>query len=402
MKAKYKMTIDEREIIYKCQNGIGNSLDLKIMTAEALEILSNQTLASNAYFYIQLHQNNFELISQKGKMENFNLEAYKKNCTVFNIIQDKQHQQLLLLPLNKGILVLTYADSRTDNDFLTSLCQGLIKKLNFSIESCLKLKELEEKNKSLKLLAKELNKQREELIDSNRFKDIYLANMSHELKTPLNSIQVISSVMAKNKDSKLNEAQVKNIKIINSCGKDLLLLINDVLDISKLEAGEVLLDFEEIDVYQVLEELKEAFKPLMKHQGLSFECKFDKDIGIMYTDKNRLRQIIKNLLSNALKFVQEGKIRFSLKNREEKVDFIIKDDGIGIPKDKLDYIFNRFKQVDKNVSKKYGGSGLGLAISKELSHLLGGEISVNSKINKGTTFILTLPKTTKKSQKKTK
>ncbi len=290
------------------------------------------------------------------------------------------------------MIILIYPQDQISKEFLDTLFSDLIKKLNSSIHNCLNTKELENKNKRLRLLAKELDQQRLELIDSNRLKDIFLANMSHELKTPLNSIIVISSVMANNKQSKLDDIQVKNMKIINDCGNELLYLINDVLDISKLEAGEVLLELDETDIVSTLNDLKEMFDPLIKSKGLVFEYKSDSSIGMIYTDKNRVRQIIKNLLSNALKFSKAGQIQLYLEDDDKDIKIIVKDDGIGIPQDKLEHIFDRFKQVDASTSRKFGGSGLGLAISKELTHLLGGKITVNSKINNGATFILTLPK----------
>jgi len=257
-------------------------------------------------------------------------------------------------------------------------------------------KNIEEENKKLKTLVKELNSQRHQLINSNKLKDIFLANMSHELKTPLNSINVISSVMQKNKNNTLDKEQIKNLQIINECGNDLLHLINEILDISKLEAGEMLLSLEQVDIKETLLGLKDMFEPLIHNKGLQFECEFDEDVRFINTDKNKVRQIIKNLLSNALKFVSKGKIRLRLQQRDNNVYFTVKDDGIGISKDNFTQIFDRFQQAQHNSSKNFGGSGLGLAISKELAHLLGGDIHVDSKVDKGTTFTLILPLSLKK------
>jgi len=257
-------------------------------------------------------------------------------------------------------------------------------------------KNIEEENKKLKTLVKELNSQRHQLINSNKLKDIFLANMSHELKTPLNSINVISSVMQKNKNNTLDKEQIKNLQIINECGNDLLHLINEILDISKLEAGEMLLSLEQVDIKETLLGLKDMFEPLTHNKGLQFECEFDEDVRFINTDKNKVRQIIKNLLSNALKFVSKGKIRLRLQQRDNNVYFTVKDDGIGISKDNFTQIFDRFQQAQHNSSKNFGGSGLGLAISKELAHLLGGDIHVDSKVDKGTTFTLILPLSLKK------
>ncbi|MFA9373798.1 MAG: sensor histidine kinase [Poseidonibacter sp.] len=244
----------------------------------------------------------------------------------------------------------------------------------------------------LKVLAMKLNKQKNDLIDAHKYKDDFLANMSHELKTPLNSINVISSIMMKNKHNTLDEKQVKNLSIINSCGNDLLYLINDVLDLSKLEAGEITLDYSQIDFNSLIISVKEMFEPQVLAKNIDFIFEYDKDIGLIYSDKQRVKQIIKNLLSNALKFVSKGSISFIVKNEDDYINIIIKDTGIGISENKLEHIFDRFKQADSSTTRKYGGSGLGLAICKELLYLLNGEISVSSEVDKGSTFSIKLPK----------
>ncbi len=258
--------------------------------------------------------------------------------------------------------------------------------------------ELEIENKKLKYLVAKLTQQNRNLINLNKSKDVFFANMSHELKTPLNSILVISSVMANNKNKKLDAEQIKNMRIIKESGSDLLYLINDVLDISKLESGEMLLELEDVPIIDTLYGLKDMFEPLIKSKGLEFVCEFEDNIKMIHTDRHKLRQILKNLLSNALKFVSIGKVRLRLESNKDYILFTVKDDGIGIEKDKLEHIFNRFKQAEDNTRVKFGGSGLGLTICRELAQLLGGNITVRSTINKGTTFILSLPHYLKKEQ----
>ena len=256
--------------------------------------------------------------------------------------------------------------------------------------------DLKDRRDKLKDLARELSTQKDELIEANKAKDDFLANMSHELKTPLNSINVISAIMMKNKQNSLDETQVKNLTIINKCGNDLLYLINDVLDISKLEAGEVSLDFRTIVFKNLMAEIKDMFEPQVLEKGLRFEYDIPDSILKIYSDDNRIKQIVKNLLSNALKFVSNGSIRLLVKDLGDDLQIIVSDDGIGIEQSKLEHIFDRFKQADGSTTRKYGGTGLGLAICKELSNLLGGDISVESKVNVGTTFIVTLPKNLEK------
>lgn len=252
--------------------------------------------------------------------------------------------------------------------------------------------DLSTRNQKLKDLAIILKKQKDELVQANQSKDDFLANMSHELKTPLNSINVISSVMMKNKKGKLDEEQVKNLSIINSCGNDLLYLINDVLDISKLEAGQIELHNETVNLKTTMDSIQSMFAPQVEAKGLSFEYSFSSAIEYIYSDEVRIKQVVKNLLSNALKFVQDGGIRLKVQDSESNIIIIVEDDGIGIPKQKLGHIFDRFKQADESTTRKFGGTGLGLAISKELVELLEGTISVESEENVGTVFTVVLPK----------
>lgn len=260
-------------------------------------------------------------------------------------------------------------------------------------------KNIDESHSNLKRLNLIQEQQKIELIEANKSKDDFLANMSHELKTPLNSINVISSVMMKNKDSSLSDKQVQNLSIINHCGNDLLFLINDVLDLSKLEAGEITLDNTTFNLNKLMLDIKNMIKPQAKDKNIQFVFEYEENIQFIYSDKQRIKQIVKNLLSNSLKFVKEGTIELIIKDLEDRFSITVKDNGIGIEKKKLENIFDRFKQADTSTTRKYGGTGLGLAICKELSTLLNGSIDVQSEINIGTTFTLTLPKNSNKMDK---
>lgn len=248
------------------------------------------------------------------------------------------------------------------------------------------------RNEKLKKNADELEVQKIQLIEIQKYKDIFLANISHELKTPLNSINILSSLMMNNKNETLSDIQVKNIKIINSCGKNLMLLINDILDISKLEAKEIKLQPIKLDFKDFIFGIRDMLIPQMKEKNLEFNFKYDDKIGIIINDRKIISQIIINILANAIKFTSSGKIDFILNNNNEFIEIIIKDQGIGIPSDKIKYIFDRFKQLDDSINRKYGGSGLGLAICKELVDLLEGSIKVDSIINEGTTFTVLIRK----------
>ncbi len=254
------------------------------------------------------------------------------------------------------------------------------------------LKDLKNRNKKLKELGDQLRKQKNALIQANIHKDEFLANMSHELKTPLNSINVISSVMMKNKQGKLDDKQVKNLQIINSCGNDLLYLINDILDISKIEAGELVITKENIIVKDLFNEIYEMFEPQVISKGLKFELNVEDTLNTIISDSMRIKQIVKNLVNNSIKFTKDGGIYIDVKDNDDSIIIIVKDDGIGISSDKLPNIFDRFKQADGTINRKFGGTGLGLSITKELSKMLHGEIFVNSFEGVGTTFKVYLSK----------
>jgi signal transduction histidine kinase len=252
--------------------------------------------------------------------------------------------------------------------------------------------DLENRNKDLKNLTKNLVNQKFELIETQKYKDSFFANMSHELKTPLNSINILSSIMMNNKKENLDEVQIKNLTIINDCGRKLIALINDIMDISKIEAGETIINSQPFDFNESMNKIYEMFLIQIQKKGLEFIFEKDSSLEFITNDEKLIGQILINILSNAIKFTDKGKIEFIINNKNEFIEFIIKDEGIGIPNDKLEYIFERFKQVDGNLNRKYGGTGLGLSISKELITKLSGNISVKSKLEKGSEFTILIKK----------
>jgi signal transduction histidine kinase len=252
--------------------------------------------------------------------------------------------------------------------------------------------DLENRNKDLKNLTKNLVNQKFELIETQKYKDSFFANMSHELKTPLNSINILSSIMMNNKKENLDEVQIKNLTIINDCGRKLVALINDIMDISKIEAGETIINSQPFDFNESMNKIYEMFLIQIQKKGLEFIFEKDSSLEFITNDEKLIGQILINILSNAIKFTDKGKIEFIINNKNEFIEFIIKDEGIGIPNDKLEYIFERFKQVDGNLNRKYGGTGLGLSISKELITKLSGNISVKSKLEKGSEFTILIKK----------
>ena len=244
-----------------------------------------------------------------------------------------------------------------------------------------------------------LKEQKQDLMEANKYQTEFLANMSHELKTPLNSINIISSVMTKNTHNDLTTKQVKNLSIINKSGQDLLNLINDILDVSKIESGEIAIYLEKVNLTVLSNELFDSMKPVAKDKGILLEKKVTLENDIVMSDVKRIKQVIQNLLSNAIKFTDKGKVEFIVSEKNENIIVDVLDTGIGIPANKLLNIFERFKQIDGGTTRKYGGTGLGLSISKELASVLGGNLSVKSTLGSGSVFTFLFPKMTTISKK---
>jgi hypothetical protein len=217
--------------------------------------------------------------------------------------------------------------------------------------------------------------------------------MSHELRTPLNSLLILSRMLAENPAGNLDEQQVEFAETIHAAGNDLLALINDILDLSKVEAGKMDLHLGQLALVDLCDDLERAFRPVAEEKGLRFAIERDPALpAAILTDEQRLEQILRNLLSNAVKFTGEGSVTLRLGQRDaDTLSFAVTDTGIGIPDEKLALIFEAFQQADGTTSRKYGGTGLGLNISREIARLLGGEIRVSSAPGEGSTFTLLLP-----------
>ena len=269
---------------------------------------------------------------------------------------------------------------------------------------------VERKNEDLKAARKTIEDRARDLEQSSKYKSEFLANMSHELRTPLNSILLLSKLLGDNKDGSLSEDQVESVLSINSSGNDLLDLINDVLDLSKVEAGKMDLQIDNMYLQDFCKNIKRNFQHAAEEKGLSFNIEITDGLPeYILTDEQRVDQIIKNFLSNAFKFTSKGSVSLQISRQNElsksKLDqtrsilISVIDTGIGIPEEKQRVIFEAFKQADGTTSRKYGGTGLGLSISKELTKLLHGEIHMKSTHGKGSTFTLCLPETLKSETK---
>ncbi|MDB5202326.1 MAG: response regulator [Ferruginibacter sp.] len=254
---------------------------------------------------------------------------------------------------------------------------------------------LEERSQLIMQKNIEIQKRAEELAQSTKYKSEFLANMSHELRTPLNSILLLSRLMAENNEANLTEEQVQYARVIQSSGNGLLELIDEILDLSKIEAGKMTIEITPVLTEEVARDLSLIFEPLAKEKNLEWKVNIDNDVPAQIaTDKMRLEQILKNLLSNAFKFTQQGSVGLNISTAKDKpgyVCFSVKDSGIGISTEKQEVIFDAFQQEDGSTRRKYGGTGLGLSISRELAKLLGGEIELSSKAGEGSEFTICIP-----------
>ncbi len=276
-----------------------------------------------------------------------------------------------------------------------------------------KATQLANQNRAIELQNQQIQRSRNALEErahqlqvSSKYKSEFLANMSHELRTPLNSLLILARLLADNAEQNLSAKQVEFAQTIHKAGSDLLLLIDEILDLSKVEAGRAEVQPSEVSIAQLVDYVEATFRPVTGEQGLAFAVDVSPDIpGTLWTDEQRLQQILRNLLSNAVKFTPQGEVRLLIEpawaledadldmfvENEEVIAFTVADTGIGIAEDKLQVIFEAFHQGDGGTSRRFGGTGLGLSISRNFARLLGGEIRVQSVANQGSTFTLLLP-----------
>jgi two-component system chemotaxis sensor kinase CheA len=264
-------------------------------------------------------------------------------------------------------------------------------------------RKLEEQNTSLEMTTLTLKQKTQELTDAISYKSIFLANMSHELRTPLNSMLILSKFLADNKDQTLTPKQVEYALTVYSSGHDLLLLINEILELAKVESKKLDIYIERVELQKVIRFVQRNFEPIAQQKTLQFNIEIDPSVPpAFFIDQQRLLQILQNLLSNAFKFTEHGSVTFKvassqqgnklyLKPNQQIIEFSVADTGIGIERDKQDIVFDAFVQADGTTSRKYGGTGLGLSISREIAHLLGGEIELYSTIGEGTMFTFKIP-----------
>ena len=326
-----------------------------------------------------------------------------------SLTQELQHQQSELQETNRRLE--QQAQSLRESERLLKEQQEKLTRTNAELEDKAQLlaeqnAEVARKNNEIELARQELEEKAEQLALTSKYKSEFLANMSHELRTPLNSLLILSRLLSQNPEGNLTPQQVNYASTIHSAGSDLLALINEILDLAKIESGTMEVDVRNVSFSSLKEYVERNFRPLAEQKGLELEVNVeDRMPEWMSTDPQRLQQVLRNLLSNAFKFTDNGSVRldmrlaeggwgaeqYALNAAEAVVAFSVTDTGIGIPPDKHKVIFEAFQQADGTTSRKYGGTGLGLSISREMAALLQGEIRVESAAGRGSTFTLYLP-----------
>lgn len=319
------------------------------------------------------YRKNLRKYLQESKLQAEELQAQSEELRVSNEELEEQSRAL------------------EESNALLEQHQTELEQTNIQLEEQSQALEMQRDN--LKKTKAELQLRARELEQASQYKTDFLANMSHELRTPLNSILILAKLFQDNQHGNLTADQVKYAETISSSGNDLLTLINDILDLAKIEAGHTEIEADDLTVMNTLDNMKKIFEPLASEKKLLFKVEHVKDAcQVIKSDKLKLEQVLKNLLSNAFKFTKKGEVCLTYKGvADDKVAFTISDTGIGIPKEKQELIFKAFHQADGTTSRNFGGTGLGLSISTELARLLGGNITVESEEGQGSTFMLTLP-----------
>ncbi|MZR61732.1 response regulator [Alcanivorax sp. DP30] len=380
----------------------------------AISVSSAMSRMRMAEMLEQTRQQAIELEKQKEEMAQVNNDLEEQAMELSASESRLQQQQEELKAINEELESQTQALRASEESLQAQ--QEELRVTNEELEAQARLlteqkSEMAQKNDELELLHHELEDKIRELELSSKYKSEFLSTMSHELRTPLNSILILSNALGQNKKGNLNEKQVEHAQVIHSAGSDLLSLINDILDISKIEEGKMDVVIDDLSPNELGEHFQRHFSHVAENRGLEFHVNVGEDVPEhFYTDRQRLEQIIKNLLSNALKFTEQGSVTLSIERpdssdalprhltADKAIKLAVIDTGAGIPAEKQKLIFEAFQQADGTTSRKYGGTGLGLTISRELARLLGGEIGLYSDgEGQGATFTLYLPEGTPES-----
>ncbi len=372
----------------RISSGLGEAAPLNIIALPILFEGSVRAVLELASFspFSPIHQ---AFLDQLTESIGLVLNTIEANTLTENLLKQSQSQAQELQSRQEEL--------STSNEDLASQASRLAEQNN----------EVERKNQEVVLAKRLVEEKAEQLAVSSKYKSEFFSNMSHELRTPLNSLLILAGELADNHEQTLTETQVEYANVICSSGNDLLRLLDDILDLAKVESGTVTLEIDDVALVEVKDAIERDFAHVAKQQGLSFSVDLAPELPpAITTDASRLRQILKNLLSNAFKFTEQGGVSMriglaeggwnpandTLEQADSVIAIAISDTGIGITPEQQQLIFEAFAQADGSTARQYGGTGLGLSISRELVRLLGGEVTLNSTLNKGSTFTLYLPR----------
>ena len=419
----YVNTTNNKDI-YKLQEGIIGQvaydkteliLDHNIDNKNNLIIISGtkETIANHTYTFalvynnilygvmefasiLKIDENHIELLRTSTKTIAIAISTAQKNTELKTLLEksntiNKDLKQKQYEIENANIKMTNQQEQLEVSNLNLEEQQQQLEEANAAMEE--QQQKLEIQNKELNIAQKEVEDKAKDLELSNKYKTEFMANMSHELRTPLNAVILLSQLMSNNKNKNLEPDDIKKAHTINTAGKDLLRLIDDILDLSKVEAGKIEIIIDEFKPKDLLEELHNLYEQSALNNNIELNI-IDTYNNTIKSDKHRISQILKNLISNALKFTSKGEINIEISksdNQDLPILINVKDTGIGIPKNKLTKIFEAFTQADGSTSRQYGGTGLGLSITKELTQLLGGKVLVDSIEGKGSTFSILLP-----------
>ncbi len=399
--------VPDDHAVYTIDSGVGESSPRHIYVMPMIfsdQVLGVLALGAGKEF----GQTEIELIDRSSESIAIGLSAAQSRFQMADLLKKTQNQaeklqtqQEELKAANEELEEQTQLLKQSEEELKTQ-----------SEELQVTNEELKEKSKILEARQKEIDRSRREIQRrardlelASKYKSEFLANMSHELRTPLNSMLLLSKMLKDNEENNLTQGQIESLQVVHSSGKDLLNLINDILDLSKIEAGKMDMNFEEVNIEEIAKYLNDQFLPVAKDKGVSFRSRVAEGLPeILISDGPRVEQILRNLISNAIKFTEKGSISVTIDRPDENtvlgitgmdpesaIAFSVSDTGIGIAEDKQAVIFEAFQQADGTTSRRFGGTGLGLTISLELSKKLGGMILMDSKEGEGSTFTLVLP-----------